>query len=190
MQKIFKGSAEILKAITDDTIVGVVEICLDKLLHNTQGIDYSKTLCNALVGEKYGYLLEDMTYKVVGFNESNQSIFIEVTASTDKLFIASVLDDWECEDGNEDENVNGDKDDLKIEINASFLAQKYIKCGKEYLIQEYGSYKGRLTGMELDEDTNDERFRDSLKKEILKHESIRKCWWATETYGHTLWLEF
>lgn len=82
------------------------------------------------------------------------------------------------------------KKSIVMDVNVSFLAQKYIKCGKEFLTQEYGSYEGRLTGMDVDEDTNNEWYRDSLKKEILKDKSISQCYWVNETYGHTLWLEF
>lgn len=77
-----------------------------------------------------------------------------------------------------------------MNVNVSFLAKKYIKWGQEFLTQEYGSYEGKTTGMDVDEDTNDEWYRDSLKKEILKDKSISQCWWVNETYGHTLWLEF
>ena len=77
-----------------------------------------------------------------------------------------------------------------MNVSVAFLAKKYIQSGHEFLTQEYGSYEGRITGLELDEDTNDEWYRDSLKKEILKDKSISKCWWVNETYGHTLWLEF
>ena len=82
------------------------------------------------------------------------------------------------------------KKSMVMNVDVSFLAKKYIKLGQEFLTQEYGSYEGRTTGMDVDEDTNDELYRESLKKEILKDESIEKCWWATETYGYTLWLEF
>ena len=82
------------------------------------------------------------------------------------------------------------KKSMVMNIDVSFLAKKYIKLGQEFLTQEYGSYEGKTTGMDVDEDTNDEWYRESLKKEILKDESIEKCWWVTETYGHTLWLEF
>ena len=51
-----------------------------------------------------------------------------------------------------------------ITVNDVSLAKKYIKWGQEFLTQEYGSYEGRTTGMDVDEDTNDEWYRDSLKK--------------------------
>ena len=70
------------------------------------------------------------------------------------------------------------------------MAKKYIKWGQEFLTQEYGSYEGKTTGMDVDEDTNDEWYRDSLKKQILKDKTVSQCWWVNETYGHTLWLKF
>lgn len=44
--------------------------------------------------------------------------------------------------------------------------------------------------MDVEEDTQNEEFRKSLKEEILKDTTVNNCWWETESYGHTLWLLF
>lgn len=77
-----------------------------------------------------------------------------------------------------------------METNITLLAKKYIKYGKAYLNKENGSFKSLTTGMDIDEYTSSEEFRNSLKEEILKDISVTNCWWEEEIYGHTLWLTF
>lgn len=74
--------------------------------------------------------------------------------------------------------------------NVNDLARKYIGWGKDFLREQYGSYECKTTGMDIDEDTGDESYRESLKNEILKDESVSNCWWEKESYGYTLWIEF
>lgn len=105
MEKKFRGAAEILGAISDNTIVGVVSLPIDNLICNTGGIEYcNDVLCNELVGEEYGYMLQDISYKMVGFNEELQIIYIEVTALTDDNFIDSVCENDDYVD-NESEDI-------------------------------------------------------------------------------------
>lgn len=104
MEKKLRSAAEILGAISDNTIVGIVSLPIDNLICNTGGIEYcNDVLCNELVGEEYGYMLQDISYRLVGFDEENQSIYIEVTALADDNFIDSV-----CE--NDDDSNSGDNE--------------------------------------------------------------------------------
>lgn len=77
-----------------------------------------------------------------------------------------------------------------MENNISSLAKKYIKWGQDYLDETHGSFVALTTGMDVEEDTQNEEFRNSLKEEILKDSTVNNCWWKTESYGHTLWLLF
>lgn len=77
-----------------------------------------------------------------------------------------------------------------METKISLLAKKYIKWGQDFLNKEHGSFKSLTTGMDVEEDTTNEEFRNSLKEEILKDSSVNNCWWEKENYGHTLWLSF
>lgn len=70
------------------------------------------------------------------------------------------------------------------------LAKKYVQMGKEYLTEEFGSFKGNITVMDTEEDTKDSEYRLSLRENILKEESVSSCWWQEENYGHTLCIEF
>lgn len=70
------------------------------------------------------------------------------------------------------------------------LANKYINMGKDWLLGEYGDYKGMLTGMDVDEDSKNDYYQKSLKQEIELHEEIEKTWWEKEKYGYTLWILF
>lgn len=98
MEKKFRGTAEILGAIIDETISGVVSVPIDQLICNTGGIEYCNDMfCNELVGEEYGYMLQDINYRIVGFNKELQIVYIEITASVDEDFI-----DFVCETDNGD----------------------------------------------------------------------------------------
>lgn len=87
MKKVYQGKEEILKAITSDgTISGVVEMDFKDILHNTEGMDFiNEKATNLLVGEDYGYLVEDISYKIVGVDVEKQTIFIEINASASSL---------------------------------------------------------------------------------------------------------
>lgn len=74
--------------------------------------------------------------------------------------------------------------------NYDLLAKKYIQMGKEFLSEYYDTYHGKTTGMDTDEDTKDENYRLNLENEILKDDSVSRCWWEKEDYGYTLWIEF
>lgn len=111
MEKKFRSAAEILGAISDNTIVGIVSVPIDHLICNTGGLEYcNDVFCNELVGDKYGYMLQDIDYKVVGFNEELQIIYIEVTASANEDFIDSV-----CED--DDDIVEENDEDIALSYN-------------------------------------------------------------------------
>lgn len=77
-----------------------------------------------------------------------------------------------------------------MDFNYEVLAKKYIGWGKEFLDEQYNSFEGKTTGMDTDEDTVDDKYRLKLKNEILKDKSVNNCWWQSESYGHTLWIEF
>ena len=70
--------------------------------------------------------------------------------------------------------------------NIKELSIKYINYGKEWLTDNYDSFKGLLTGMEIDE-TLTESERNDLKIELNKNEDIKNVTWEND---FTLYIEF
>ena len=70
------------------------------------------------------------------------------------------------------------------------LAGKYINIGKEFLINECGSFVNKKTGISIDEDSFDKKLRKNLKKYILEDSSISNVWWKKEEQEYVLWIEF
>jgi len=80
----YNTEQEILMAISDKVIFGVIEVewnWFDERTVEQINDDYS----NELVGEDFGYLLEDISYELVGCNNDTQTIFIRVSASAEML---------------------------------------------------------------------------------------------------------
>lgn len=77
-----------------------------------------------------------------------------------------------------------------IAFSISTVAHDYIQSGKDWLIKEYGNYRGKTTGIDINEDSNDKEVRDSLQKEIEKDNLVHKVWWQKEDYGYVLFIEF
>lgn len=87
MEKTDKNESEILKMINSEgTIVGTVEMNANDLLSNTEGIDYINEIApDLLVGENYGYLIQDISYRIVGVDIKNQTVSIEVTGDANDI---------------------------------------------------------------------------------------------------------
>jgi hypothetical protein len=88
MKTTYWDKEEILKAIDNDnnSLTGIVEISFNDFIWNDEGIEYLNDLsCRQLVGEEYAYLLEDISYKIVGCDIEKQTLFIEVTVSVESL---------------------------------------------------------------------------------------------------------
>lgn len=75
-------------------------------------------------------------------------------------------------------------------IDISKLANSYVNAGKEWLINEYGDYHNKTTGMDIEEDTNDEDIRNELSTQIQKIDEVNSVKWVQEDYGYVLWIEF
>ena len=71
---------EMWAAISDGFIFGVIEAEWT-LLDNRSIEEINDDYTNELVGEDYGYLLEDICYELVGCNSEVQTIFIRITAN-------------------------------------------------------------------------------------------------------------
>ena len=66
------------------------------------------------------------------------------------------------------------------------MAIKYVQSGIDWLRDEYGTYKSKTTGMEIDEYLS-ESERDNLIFEILKDKTVHKAYFEN---NYTLWIEF
>jgi hypothetical protein len=91
---VYNTKQEILDAIDviygQNRIQGVIEI--DMFLPETWDMDaFNDHMTNQLVGEDYGFYLEDIDYRLVGCNTEKQTIFMEVDASADTLLYESDL---------------------------------------------------------------------------------------------------
>lgn len=84
---IYKTADEIKNAIDlSGYISGVIEIEFFVGNEDISDIEnFNDYATNCLIGAKYGYLLEDIDYKLVGCNTVDQTILIEVLAYTDTL---------------------------------------------------------------------------------------------------------
>ena len=81
-------------------------------------------------------------------------------------------------------------EELSLKDRILALSIKYVECAKEFLIDEYDSYEGRTTGMDVEEYSRDKKYRAYLQDKILENESVTNCWWEEESYGYTPWIEF
>jgi hypothetical protein len=81
---IYKTASEVKNAIdTNNRFHGVVEVDLDDCFDGLESFDDFVT--NALIGENYGYLLEDLNFKIVGCDTVRQIILVEVDADATTL---------------------------------------------------------------------------------------------------------
>lgn len=83
----YKTAEEVRSAINNEDIIsGVIEINFslgDDFIFNLDSFNDYAT--NLLIGEKYGYLLEEIGYKLVGCNTNSQTLLILVTANAKTL---------------------------------------------------------------------------------------------------------
>jgi len=84
---IYKTAKQIKDAIDDNNnISGVIEIEFSIGDDTLSDMDnFNDNVTNCLVGDKYGYLLEDIEYKLVGCNTVDQTLLIEVFCNADVL---------------------------------------------------------------------------------------------------------
>ena len=84
---VYKTPEQIKNAIDDDNnISGVIEIEFsigDDSISDMDNFNENATDC--LVGSDYGYLLEDIEYKLVGCNVEDQTLLIEVSCNAEEL---------------------------------------------------------------------------------------------------------
>jgi hypothetical protein len=84
---IYKTAEQIKNVIDKDlNISGIIEVNFsigDDSLSDLNNFNDYATKC--LVGEEYGYLLEDINYELVGCNTLNQTVLIEVVCNAETL---------------------------------------------------------------------------------------------------------
>jgi hypothetical protein len=86
----YKTNKEIFEAIDDNRMIsGVIEVDWNCSICDTTEIKYCYS--KKLIGEEYGWFLEDLTYRLVGCNVVQQTILVEVTANAEKLMFDSTL---------------------------------------------------------------------------------------------------
>jgi hypothetical protein len=81
---VYNTDKEIIKAIRGNRISGVVEVGF-YLPIGEDLLDFNIMMTNELVGEKYGYLLEDINYLLVDCDTIDQTLSIRVNASAEAL---------------------------------------------------------------------------------------------------------
>jgi hypothetical protein len=80
----YNTAQEIEDAINENKIIsGIVEIKLHELFESFE--DFINKITNELIGENYGYLLENIDFTMQGCNCKEQTIFLEVIADATSL---------------------------------------------------------------------------------------------------------
>ena len=80
----YKTAEEVKKAIDDNNrIEGVVEVTIDNIQDDPEY--FFDDMTDKLVGGDYGYLLEDVSYKIVGCDVEKQTILLKVNADANAL---------------------------------------------------------------------------------------------------------
>lgn len=87
--KTFNGEQEILKAIQNKRITGIVSVPFKDVLWDTIDV-FNEFATNQLVGSNYGHTLKNIQYRVVGCDIKKQRLFIEINASAEDLIFELV----------------------------------------------------------------------------------------------------
>lgn len=153
------------------------EICLDNIK--------IETIENAL--ETYGWTYDSINKTVI----SDEEIY---NKQWSEYLIAEVLLN------------HGNAGDLDVIVDISFnrvtellednlisiscLANHYVNEGEKWLINEYGDYSDKTTGMDIDIVSDDEYFRTEIINEINKLDKVESAKWTKEDHGYVLWIKF
>lgn len=72
----------------------------------------------------------------------------------------------------------------------SKIAERYINAGITWLLDEYGSFYGKSTGLTFEEDSLGEEFMKLLIDNIEKNSDVHHAWYSKDYNRNILWIEF